>query len=85
MIELRYISRADGLCYSDFERKDRVTRINPTYIVSIDEPVLFNSTPVGGESKLYSIVAMINGDRYYIREREYTMLINYLNLNKEKR
>lgn len=78
--ELKYFSTKDSICAADFER-EHIVKINIKYIVSISELFSFYTPLSGRYVSDYSIVSMVNKDRFLIKKEAYSNLIKVLELN----
>lgn len=77
--KIKYFSKSENICFNDFSNRDSVDIINIDYVVSVSELKAFRM-PFSGETKKErsSIVRMINGDSYHIREASFNELTELL-------
>lgn len=71
-MKINYIPTSEkGICGSDFRQPERTTAINPQFILSLSEPIMFTLPFSGAAVEKYSVLKMSNGDTYYIKEKQW--------------
>lgn len=83
MYKLWYFKKTKGdICGSDFENSLRCDYVNLGHIVSVSWVEMFR-LPLSGDKKgMYSMVTMVNGDKYFIHDVSFRELVLVLNGNK---
>ena len=76
--KLHYFKKAESICASDLKEEEKMEMINISLISSISDLLNFNF-PFSGEFKgKYALITMNNGDLFYINEKPYLFLLDYL-------
>jgi hypothetical protein len=75
MYNLKFVRYGESFCSADFDRnKDLTVNVNLSHLVSYTDLKTFSLPHWKKSNKFYSIVSMVNGDKYIIREEEYLKL-----------
>ena len=78
MHKIKYFAKGKSICGSDFENRRQCEYINLSQISTLSDVKKFNLPLSGTYVGKYSIIAMGNGDSYYIDINEFNRLTNII-------
>jgi hypothetical protein len=80
MFKLNYFKKSESICGSDFENKRNTEYINLQQVSSLSELRVFRLPFSGKYVGDYSIVRMLNGDKFAVDKKEYQRIKTALNI-----
>jgi hypothetical protein len=80
MFKLNYFKKSDSICGSDFENNRKTEHINLLQVSSLSELKAFRLPFSGKYVGDYSILSMLNGDKFAVDKKEYQRIKTKLNV-----